>query len=911
MFSIYRSMLSGAFLMLTSSVVLGQYSDIWGTSNSGGEHGNGYLFRMDADGAGFEQVHQFEGGILGQWPNGALTEGPDGRLYGITAAGGEHGTGVIYSYDPQYALFTIEYHPSVFLGQKFLLAPDGKFYINSAQSGGSMYAYDPLARSLDLVYDYVTAEGRSTFADTDFILVDDHRIIGTTYSGGSMDDGVLFEYDLDTETWRVLHHFGLDEGRMPSPTLAQQGRKLYGTTIWGAGNGRGALFEYDLDTETLTVKADFTEESSQARGVCVGLDGKVYLQAGTGGIYGHGGVLRYDPSTGDFDLIHSFSTTGTNIPTGSMMQTWAGRMFGVTRYGGSGKGLGTIYEVNTATENVSVRQSFDDGFPSDTRLLEVGERTVTSVGIQTPATSIDSDNGTLSLSATLLPAEAADQPVVWSVNNSAVASINADGLLTAVGNGTVVVTATANYGLGVSDTMSITVTHQDGVAPVIPVESIELSPSTVFFTALGDTQQLYADVFPGNADNPAVTWASLDTSVASVSASGLVQAVGAGTTTITAAAVDGSGITASLEVNVTQLVTSLMITPGTDIIDDYGGTIDFDVIVTPANATNPDVTWSASSISATIDQNGVLTPLGNGTVTVTATANDGSEVTATRTVTMNNQYVEVLVMNAYSTRPRSDVSTITEDHGTLQMTVSYYPSDATDPMFTWVSTKPSIATVDQNGLVTAVSNGKTTIRTTSVDGPQDTHEVWVFYQAAGPVSVSSIELTPETAAINERGGTLAITATILPENAVETDISWQVIGSGASISQDGVVTGIDKGEVQVRASTLDIYGRTIYSPLSTITLTNQDDPLARIEPEFSIVDGKARITYTRFIPDPGVTIAYEGTSDLKSDWSPLVLNTDYTLHDSTDNGDGTETRVLELMGDAPERFFLKVLAVEE
>lgn len=913
MTSIYKYLVFGILLICGSIASFAQYSEIWGTSYTGGNDDAGYIFRMDADGGSFDKVHHFEGGIHGQWPNGALTEGPDGKLYGITAQGGEFEKGVIYSYNRQYDVFTVEYHPNVNLGQKFLLAPDGKFYINSTQSRGSLYTYDPVTRSLDLVYDYAVAEGRSSFTEGSFLLVDDHRIIGTTYSGGSMDDGVLFEYDLNTSTWTVLHSFGGSEGRAPSPTLALLGRKLYGTTIWGAANGRGALFEYDLNTSTFTKKTDFTAESSRAEGPGVGPDGKIYLQSPTGGNDYHGGLLRFDPSTDDFDLIHTFFEYGTSILTGSMYQTWEGRLFGVSRYGGSGSGLGTIYEVNVAAENISVRQSFNDGFPINTRLLEVGERAVSSVVIQAPALTIDSDDGTLLLDTVLLPSEAADQPVVWAVNNPSVATINSDGLLTAAGNGTVRVTATANFGEGVSDSIDIVVSNQNGTPPQIPVDTIVLSSSRVYLTSFGSTQQVYADTFPNNASNSAVTWASLDNSVATVSSSGLIQAVGAGTTSVTATATDGSGTTASTEVEVTQLITGLTITPNTSVIDTFGETVDFDVIVTPANATNPEVTWSINTNIADIDQDGVLTPQGNGEVIVTATAEDGSEVTATRTVTMSNQYVVVQVVNIFDSGLPSwfTRTTITADLGTIQMTGLYSPLDSTNPTLTWTSTKPSVATVDQNGLVTAVSNGKTIIRATSADGPSDTHEFWTFDQSAGPITLSSIELTPPTPSINERASTVQMTATPIPVDAAEIDFSWQVFGDAGTISQDGVVTGVENGDVQVRAYTQDVYGRDVYSSLVTVTLTNQDDPIARIEPEFNIVEGKARLTYTRFVPDSGVTLTHQGTSDLSQGWTNLVLDTHYTVHTTTNHGDGTETLVLELIGDAPDRYFLKVSAEQE
>ncbi len=899
----FRTLLFGALALFTGAAALGQYSDIWGTSYGGGSQDCGYLFSMAADGSSFEIVHHFEGGLHGQWPNGALTEGADKRLYGITAAGGAHDKGVIYSYDPQREVFTLEHHPDIYIGQQFLLAPDGKLYVMSTESRGSLYAYDPVARSLDLVYDYPIAEGRSPFTEPNLLLVDNHLIIGTTYSGGDLDKGVLFKYDLTTETWSVLHSFGAEGGRSPSPTLALQGRRIYGSTLWGGDSGRGALFSYDLDSSAFSEEVHFVAEHSWAAGIAVGPDGNLYLQSPTGGANYHGGALRYNPISKSLEIVHSFPTSGTNITTGSFITTWAGRLYGVTRYGGSGSGLGTIYEIDTTTDSITQRQSFNDGFPYESRLLEVGERPVTSVAIQAPATSIDIDDGTLALSATLLPNEAANQPVVWSVDNPSVATIDANGLLTATSNGSVVVTATANYGLGVDDTIAISVTNQDGIAPAIPVESLSLSHPQVFFTAYGDTQQLAAEAFPSNASDQSVTWQSSNPSVATVSTTGLLQAIGTGTTTITATAQDGSGASSNLLVSVTQLVTSLAITPSTTTLDQPGQTIDFDVIVSPDNASNPEVTWSINNITASIDADGVLTPLGNGTIIVTATATDGSLVTATRELLMSNQYTPVQVINAYVTTSFSTRSTINENLGTLQMQVGHFPLDATDPSITWTSSVPSVATVDSNGLVTALQNGITNITATSADGPSDTHEILVFNQEAGPVTATSITIDPQSAAIYRPGGTLQATATILPEDAAETQVTWVMIGDHANISNDGLIAALSDGTVHFLAQTRNIYGNTVQSALVTLNITNQDLSPTLENLSISTGAGKIRLIHTRFLPPPNVSPQYKTSTNLL-EWTPLVEDTDFTILSSTDQGNGTEILVVELTDEPLTHYFL-------
>lgn len=447
-----------------------QYSEIWGTTLIGGDHNAGYLFKMDPDGSNLQVMHHFTDGAGGKNPNGALAEGPDGRLYGMTFFGGDNDFGIIYAYDRFSESFSIEYHLEFSIGHVLTLAPNGKFYTMSSNNQGSLYSYDPISRTLSLEYDFTPEEGRDAFAEGNLVPDGTGKLYGTTFNGGLYDDGVLFEYDIETRTWRVLHHFGLSS-RQPTMYLILHEGNLFGTTIWGGENGRGLLFEYNLSTGIYSERANFSKDvSTQAKGVCVGPDGNLYLHSQTGGTQGQGGILRFDPDTHALDNVHSFATSGPYIPTGSMMQTWEGRLFGVTRLGGSGMGLGTIYEYHPSTENIAVRQSLNNGYPGETRLLQVGERTVTSVAIEAPSTAIEQDDGTLQLTASLTPVEAADQPVLWSVDDPDLAMIDEAGRLIAKGNGTVSVTATANYGLGASQSITITITGQDGLPGQIDPE---------------------------------------------------------------------------------------------------------------------------------------------------------------------------------------------------------------------------------------------------------------------------------------------------------------------------------------------------------------------------------------------------------------------------------------------------------
>ena len=164
-------------------------------------------------------------------------------------------------------------------------------------------------------------------------------------------------------------------------------------------------------------------------------------------------------------------------------------------------------------------------------------------------------------------------------------------------------------------------------------------------TTKGGTLQLTADVTPASADNKAVTWSSSDANIATVDASaGLVTAKANGSVTITATAQDGSGVTGTASITITgqedmlpTLVTGITVSGGNSI-STKGGTLQLAADVTPANADNKAVTWSSGDTSiATVDTNGFVTAKANGSVTITATAQDGSGVIGMANITITGQ----------------------------------------------------------------------------------------------------------------------------------------------------------------------------------------------------------------------------------------------------------------------------------
>ena len=292
----------------------------------------------------------------------------------------------------------------------------------------------------------------------------------------------------------------------------------------------------------------------------------------------------------------------------------------ITANGGAGTPIVELIEGNTviSVEDVAV-----------TGITVAGEGA---------ATTITQPGGTLQMIATVLPANSKDPSVTWSVNDETLATIDADGLLTAVANGDVTVTATANDGSGISGEIVITVQMSAAVTGITVTGAGEATT----ISAIGGTLQMEAAVLPAEATDPSVTWSVNDESVATIDANGLLTAVADGSVTVTATANDGSGVTGELVITVQVSgeikVTGITVTGEGDAttITKGGGTLQMIATVVPANAVDPSVTWSANNEAvATIDANGLLSAVANGDVTVTATANDGSGVTGELVITVN------------------------------------------------------------------------------------------------------------------------------------------------------------------------------------------------------------------------------------------------------------------------------------
>ena len=264
---------------------------------------------------------------------------------------------------------------------------------------------------------------------------------------------------------------------------------------------------------------------------------------------------------------------------------------------------------------------------SGTATITVTNVPVASVTVN-PATASIQTGSTQQLSAVTKDSAGntlTGRVVTWSSSNSSVASVNSSGLVTGVTAGSATITATSE---GKSGTATITVI-------VVPVASVTVSPASANI-GVGGTRQLSAvtkDSGGNTLTGRVVTWSSSNTAVATVSATGLVRGVAAGSATITAISEGKSG-TAAITVIVVP-VASVTVSPASASIS-IGATWQFSAVTKDSagnTLTGRVVTWASSNTAvATVSGTGLVTGVTAGSATITATS-EGKSGNASITVT--------------------------------------------------------------------------------------------------------------------------------------------------------------------------------------------------------------------------------------------------------------------------------------
>ncbi len=420
--------------------------------------------------------------------------------------------------------------------------------------------------------------------------------------------------------------------------------------------------------------------------------------------------------------------------------------------------------------------------PANAVVVSPGEATLfVDETLTLNATVTDANGGTLS-----------GRPISWSSNAAGVAEVSATGVVTAKAPGTATITATSE---GKSGKSTITV-------KLVPVASVEMNP-TELKLQIGQSSRIVATPKAANSTTltgRTVNWRSRDEGVATVDGSGEVTAKSTGSTIIEATS---EGVTGVTLVQVAAIpVSSVVVTPDTaTLVVGESKQLTAETFDASGNElSGRTIQWSSSNEDvASVSSSGKVLAVAPGSATITAMS-EGKSDKATITV--------LVPVGSVVVSPDS-VSVIVGERSALTAAVQDANGNTLNGRdVTWKSDNTAVATVDENGAVTAVAVGTTRVTATS-GGKSGSAKVVVTLEPVAKVAVANIANPDDPFTVVE-AKTIQLVALLTDasgDSLFDRLVTWVSADQGiATVSDNGLVTGKSPGKVKVTATSEGVSG---------------------------------------------------------------------------------------------------------
>lgn len=435
---------------------------------------------------------------------------------------------------------------------------------------------------------------------------------------------------------------------------------------------------------------------------------------------------------------------------------------------------------------------------------------------------------TQKLEVTVLPENATDKNIEWSTSNAEIAIVE-NNILYAISPGRAKLTATATS--GVKSSINVI------VHPIVAAE-ITINPTHINLRVSEKTTPRVT-ITPDNVTDKTLTWNSSNPAVATVTDSGEITALSLGQSNITVATVNG--ITANCVVDVVATPVESIALNRTMATLRAEETVKIYAIIQPETATDKSIFWESNDNNiATVDENGLITGISVGNTSITANTVNG--LSASCIVDVVATPAESIVLSA--------AAVTVNINDIIKIDATIYPETTTDKSVYWTSLNPKIATVDENGTVTGISVGSTTIVATTANGIAATCSICVIEPV---IPISSIMLATDKITGFE-GEQVQLSATILPENATNKNLGWVSSNEEiATASQNGLISLLKKGEAIIKVSAED--GSDIIAECAVIVskASGIDEVLIDRDCPVKIYDLKGTIVYEGIYADARLT----------------------------------------------------------
>jgi uncharacterized repeat protein (TIGR03803 family) len=341
--------------------------DLYGTTYLGGADNDGTVFKITPSGT-LTTLYGFAGYPTdGGNPDAGVVLATDGHLYGTTYEGEASDAGAVFEITPGGGLkilysfcslsdCTDGYFPYAGLIQ----AANGYFYGTTYEGGtnnqGTIFSIITPSDKLTTLHSFdITTnptDGIEPYAG--LVQATDGNLYGTTYGGGSYLYGTVFKFTPVIDTVTTLHSFDVTDGYFPTAGLVQAtDGNLYGTTFAGGANEEGTVFKITPGGMLTTLysfcsQSGCTDGAYPWAGLVQATDGNLYGTTYGGGTNGQGTVFRITLGgslTKLYDFCSQSGCTDGDEPVAGLVQATNGTLYGTTEEGGV-NGKGTVFNLS-------------------------------------------------------------------------------------------------------------------------------------------------------------------------------------------------------------------------------------------------------------------------------------------------------------------------------------------------------------------------------------------------------------------------------------------------------------------------------------------------------------------------------------------------------------------------------------
>jgi len=330
---------------------------LYGTASNGGKYSSGVIFRARPDGKDNYPLHYFDGKQEGCTPLGGVTFADRSSVfYGITKSCGNGKAGTVWSENASSRSFEVLHtfdlakdggnpeSPPVQIGETFY----GTARNGGAHGRGTLYSIDVKTGALKVLHAF-GVEPDAGYPEGGLVELGG-KLYGTSYIGGLLRLGTVYEFDPKNGTEKVLHEFNGDDGERPTVGLLSWGGALYGVTPIGGDRYAGTIFKIDPANGKETTLYNFGNDIFAPDGTLVAWKDALYGTTRRGGKSGKdfGTIFRLTPDTKKFEELYAFAgkPDGAHPRGGLFFLNVDGQdqFFGTT-YDGGKEGLGTIFSM--------------------------------------------------------------------------------------------------------------------------------------------------------------------------------------------------------------------------------------------------------------------------------------------------------------------------------------------------------------------------------------------------------------------------------------------------------------------------------------------------------------------------------------------------------------------------------------